>query len=72
MSNEIKSQYILDENGELVEIPKDECKSVECPIKYKLKNAFEVFVRVDGTENYWISNYGRCVNNYRSKKGNKF
>ena len=42
MSNEIKTQYILDENGGLVEIPKDECKPVECPIKYKLKNAFEV------------------------------
>lgn len=67
MNNEVKTQYILDENGELVEIPKDKCKPVEYPIKYKLKNAFEVFVRVDGTENYWISNYGRCVNNYKSK-----
>ncbi len=62
-----KMQYILDENRELQEIPKDKCKPVEYPIKYKLKNAFEVFVRVDGTENYWISNYGRCVNNYRRK-----
>lgn len=66
-NTEVKMQYILDENGELVEIPKDKCVPVEYPIKYKLKNAFEVFVRVDGTENYWISNYGRCVNNYKSK-----
>ncbi len=66
-TTESKMQFILDENGELTEIPKDKCKPVEYPIKYKLKNAFEVFVRVDGTENYWISNYGRCVNNYRRK-----
>lgn len=63
---ESRVQYILDENGELVEIPKDKCRPVEYPIKYKLKNAFEVFVRVDNTENYWISNYGRCVNNHRT------
>lgn len=68
---ESRVQYILDENGELAEIPKDKCKPVEYPIKYKLKNAFEVFVRVDGTENYWISNYGRCVNNYLSVKNSK-
>lgn len=30
-----------------------------------------MFVRVDGTENYWISNYGRCVNNYLSVKNSK-
>ena len=60
-------QYILDENGELAEISLDKCKKVEHPIKYRIKNAFEVFVRVEGTENYWISNYGRCVNNYRRK-----
>ncbi len=66
-NTEVKMQYILDEHGELTEIPKDKCKPVEYPIKYKLKNAFEVFVLIDGTENYWISNYGRCVNNYRRK-----
>jgi len=66
-TTEPKMQYILDENSELTEIPKDKCKPVEYPIKYKLKNAFEVFVRIDGTENYWKSNYGRCVNNYRRK-----
>lgn len=69
---ESKMQFILDENGELQEILKDECKTVEYPIKYKLKNAFEVFVRVDGTENYWISNYGRCVNNLNRKDKNTF
>lgn len=70
-ATESKMQFILDENRELQEISKDKCKPVEYPIKYKLKNAFEVFVRVDGTENYWISNYGRCVNNYLSKKLSK-
>lgn len=69
---EKKIQYILDEKGELVEIPKDKCKPVEYPIKYKLRNAFEVFVRVDGTENYWISNYGRCVNNLNHKDKSTF
>ncbi len=71
-NTEIKMQYILDENGELTEIPKDKCAPVEYPIKYKIKNAFEVFVRVDGTENYWISNYGRCVNNISYKDKSKF
>ena len=72
MNTESKIQYILDENKELIEISKDKCKPVEYPIKYKLKNAFEVFVRVDGTENYWISNYGRCVNNLNHKDKNTF
>lgn len=67
-----KIQYILNEQGELVEIPKCECRPVQYPIKYKLKNAFEVFVRVDGTDNYWISNYGRCVNNLNHKDKNTF
>ena len=67
-----KVQYILNEQGELTEISKDKCKPVEHPINYKLKNAFEVFVRVDGTENYWISNYGRTVNNLNHKDKNTF
>lgn len=67
-----KVRFILDENRELQEISKDKCKIVKYPIKYKLKNAFEVFVRVDGTENYWISNYGRCVNNLNHKDKNTF
>ena len=71
-NEQTKMQYILDENKELQEIPKDKCKPVEHPIKYKLKNAFEVFVRVEGTDNYWISNYGRCVNNLNHKDRNSF
>lgn len=71
-TTESKMQFILDENKELQEISKDKCRPVEYPIKYKLKNAFEVFVRVDGTENYWISNYGRCVNNLNRKDKNTF
>lgn len=71
-TTESKMQFILDQNGELQEISKDKCKPVEYPIKYKLKNAFEVFVRVDGTENYWISNYGRCVNNLNHKDKSTF
>jgi len=69
---ETKMQFILDEKNELQEIPKNKCRPVEYPIRYKLKNAFEVFVRVDGTENYWISNYGRCVNNLNHKDKNTF
>ena len=67
-----KIQYILDEYGELTEFPKDKCRPVEYPIKYKLRNAFEVFIRVDGTDSYWISNYGRCVNNLNHKDKNTF
>ncbi len=71
-NSDTKIQFILDENGELQEIPKDKCKPMEHPIKYKLKNAFEVFVRVEDAENYWISNYGRCVNNLNRKDKNTF
>lgn len=63
---EKKIQFILDENKRLVEMPKEDAVPVEHPIKTPLKNAFEVFVRVKDTENYWISNYGRCVNNHRT------
>ena len=66
------TQYILDENKELVEISKELCKPVEFPISYRLSSAFEVFVRVNGTENYWISNYGRCVNNLNHKDKKTF
>ncbi len=68
----LKAQFILDENKELQEISKDKCRPIEYPINYKLINAFEVFVRVKDTENYWISNYGRCVNNLNCKKKDKF
>ena len=67
-----KIQYILDENGELAEIPKDKCIPVEHPIKCRLVNAFEVFVRVKNTDNYWISNYGRLVNNLNRKDKSTF
>lgn len=65
-NTEMKIQYILDESKNLAEIPLTDMRPVEHPIKYKLVSAFEVFVRVPGTENYWISNYGRGVNNYRN------
>lgn len=45
---------------------------LEYPIKYKLKNALEVFVRIKYTENYCISNYGRCVNNLNRKDKNTY
>lgn len=69
---QVKMQFILDENKELKEIPKDQCKTVKFPIKYQLNNAFEVFVRVKDTENYWISNYGRCVSNFNRNGKNIF
>ena len=72
MEEEKSIQYILNENKEIVEMPKNEAKPVEYPVKYKLKNAFEVFVRVKGTENYWISNYGRCINNLNRKDKTTF
>ena len=71
-SEEKKIQFILDENGKLTEMPKEDAVPVEYPIKVPLKNAFEVFVRIKGTENYWISNYGRCVNNLNHKDKNTF
>lgn len=71
-SEEKKIQFILDENGKLTEMPKEDAVPVEYPIKVPLKNAFEVFVRVKDTENYWISNYGRCVNNLNHKDKNTF
>lgn len=70
--SENEVQYILNEKKELIEISKGLCKFVEFPINYKLSSAFEVFVRVKGTENYWISNYGRCVNNLNHKDKKTF
>lgn len=70
--NEKKIQYILDERGNLAEMFSEDAREVEYPINYKIRSAFEVFVRVKDTENYWISNYGRCVNNLKSKDGKKF
>jgi 16S rRNA processing protein RimM len=59
---DIDQKHILDENKNLAEIPLTDMLPVEHPIKCKLISAFEVFVRVPQTENYWISNYGRGVN----------
>lgn len=70
--NERKIQYILDEQGKLAEMLSEDAREVEHPINYKIKNAFEVFVRVNGTENYWISNYGRGVNNIKHKDKSEF
>ena len=36
------------------------------PINAKLINVFETFVQIEGIYNYWISNYGRIVNNLRN------
>lgn len=69
-NTEMKMQYILDENKNLAEIPLTDMLPVEHPIKCKLISAFEVFVRVPQTENYWISNYGRGVNNHRNPNMN--
>lgn len=71
-NKEQRIQYILDENGVLQEMPRADAVPVEHPIRYKLKNAFEVFVLVKDTENYWISNYGRCVNNLNHKDKTTF
>lgn len=70
--NERKIQYILDEQGRLAEMLSEDAREVEYPINYKIRNAFEVFIRVNGTENYWISNYGRGVNNLRHKDKSDF
>ena len=65
-------QYILDENKQLAEMLRDDAVVVEEPIKVTIKNAFEVFVQVKQTDNYWISNYGRCVNDIRNKTRKRF
>lgn len=57
------THYIWDESKKLKEIPLCEVKPVERSINHKLINIFEVFVPVEGTKNYWISNFGRFVDN---------
>ena len=37
---QVKKQFILNEEKELTEIPKSLCAAVKYPIKCKLKNAF--------------------------------
>lgn len=71
-NNERKIQFILDEQGRMAEMFLEDARPVEYPINYKLKNAYEVFIRVDNTENYWISNYGRTVNNLNHKDKKTF
>lgn len=65
-------QFILDVNGQLTTMPRSEAVPVANPVKYKLKNAFEVFVESEVAEHYWISNYGRCINDIRHKDKSKF
>ncbi len=67
-----KIQYILDEQGRLAEMLSEDAREVEYPINHKIRNAFEVYTRVYGTENYWISNYGRCVNNLKHEDKSTF
>ena len=43
---QVKKQFILNEEKELTEIPKSLCAAVKYPIKCKLKNAFEVFAKI--------------------------
>lgn len=71
-NEEVKFQYILDCDGNMVEIPLDDTVEVEYPAKARIRNAFEVFVRVPYTEEYWVSNYGRVVNNRKHKNKNSF
>lgn len=74
MSNDLEGtmQYILDIDGNLTEMLESDMVEVEFPIPIRVNSAFEVFVRVRYTENYWISNYGRCVNNLNRKDKNTF
>lgn len=55
---------VLDENNN-VQFAEDITEN-DNPINVKLINAFETFVQIEGTYNYWISNYGRVVNNLRN------
>lgn len=67
--NKSKTQYILNEYGEMIEIPIENTVEPENPIKCRVINAFEVFTQVKGTKNYWVSNYGRVLSNYTRKSG---
>ena len=59
---QVKKQFILNEEKELTEIPKSLCAAVKYPIKCKLKNAFEVFVRDQGE---WEKVYTGTVIGYK-------
>ena len=74
------SRNLLEESHRPVELvfALDEAEDVGyLVLKEEIRNsqrveAFEVFVRVKHTENYWISNYGRCVNNANRKDKTTF
>ena len=70
--NEPEVQYILNEDGKMITIPKDAAVPVEHPIVFKVINAYEVFVQRKNTDSYWISNYGRIVSNHRYTNKKKF
>lgn len=61
-----ESMRIIDAEGNV--IVTDDISENDYPINIKLISAFEVFVQVNSTFNYWISNYGRVVNNLRNPK----
>lgn len=67
---ETRVMFILDERSGLREIEREKAVPVERKAKFKIKNAFEVFVPVKGFEDYWISNYGRCITDINRKKDN--
>ncbi len=71
-TTERDTHFIWDENKNLKEIPLYEVKPVEHPINHKLINIFEVFVPVEGTDNYWISNFGRFVDNLNYSENKTF
>lgn len=55
---------ILNEDG-AVQLTEDIIGN-DTPINVKLINIFETFVQIEGTTTYWISNYGRVVDNIRN------
>lgn len=56
----------LDSKGNVKVIESEDIAENDNPINVKLINVFETFVQIEGTNNYWISNYGRVVNNLRN------
>ena len=56
----------LDSKGNLQCIETEDITENDNPINVKLINVFETFVQIEGTNNYWMSNYGRIVNNLRN------
>ena len=56
----------LDSKGNVKVIESEDITENNSPINVKLINVFETFVPIEGTNNYWMSNYGRVVNNLRN------